>query len=232
VFWYDPSDAATITKSGSTVTQVTDKSGNGYTLSVTTAGKTGPTIGTRKLNGLNVFEYSSAIPNNQILENDLFTYDQSAIPLNIMMIFRCDDEAILDQDFLFSGTESTATRIAVRRGTDNRMQIISGTVSITTFNGSANEGVDLLVNSRVNSTTSQIRIDGTTLASGNVGTTSFSSLNIGGNENEDQAIEGYIAEIVAFADNSKTEIIEGYLAWKWGLQGKLPVGHPYKNSAP
>ena len=25
---------------------------------------------------------------------------------------------------------------------------------------------------------------------------------------------------------------EGYLAWKWGLQGNLPSGHPYKNSAP
>lgn len=25
---------------------------------------------------------------------------------------------------------------------------------------------------------------------------------------------------------------EGYLAWKWGLQGNLPSGHPYKNSPP
>ena len=25
---------------------------------------------------------------------------------------------------------------------------------------------------------------------------------------------------------------EGYLAWRWGLQGKLPVGHPYKNTSP
>ena len=26
--------------------------------------------------------------------------------------------------------------------------------------------------------------------------------------------------------------IEGYLAWKWGLQSKLPSDHPYKNRAP
>jgi hypothetical protein len=26
--------------------------------------------------------------------------------------------------------------------------------------------------------------------------------------------------------------IEGYLAWKWGLQANLPSGHPYKNAAP
>ena len=26
--------------------------------------------------------------------------------------------------------------------------------------------------------------------------------------------------------------LEGYLAWKWGLQADLPVGHPYKNTPP
>jgi hypothetical protein len=26
--------------------------------------------------------------------------------------------------------------------------------------------------------------------------------------------------------------VEGYLAWKWGLAGSLPSGHPYKNAAP
>ena len=26
--------------------------------------------------------------------------------------------------------------------------------------------------------------------------------------------------------------VEGYLAWKWGLQASLPVGHPYKSAAP
>jgi hypothetical protein len=31
------------------------------------------------------------------------------------------------------------------------------------------------------------------------------------------------------ADRQK---IEGYLAWKWGLESNLPVDHPYKNSAP
>jgi hypothetical protein len=43
---------------------------------------------------------------------------------------------------------------------------------------------------------------------------------------------GFIAEIVAFASNSNAEIVEGYLAWKWGMQADLPAGHPYKNSAP
>jgi hypothetical protein len=26
--------------------------------------------------------------------------------------------------------------------------------------------------------------------------------------------------------------IEGYLAWKWGLQSSLPADHPFRNNAP
>ena len=44
-----------------------------------------------------------------------------------------------------------------------------------------------------------------------------------------------VAEIVLYSSVLTTlqiQIIEGYLAWKWGLQTNLPVGHPYKSSAP
>jgi len=47
--------------------------------------------------------------------------------------------------------------------------------------------------------------------------------------------DGDIAEIVVVQDalgTSDREKLEGYLAWKWGLEGNLPSGHPYKNAAP
>jgi hypothetical protein len=31
---------------------------------------------------------------------------------------------------------------------------------------------------------------------------------------------------------SDREKLEGYLAWKWGLEANLPNGHPYENAAP
>lgn len=231
VFWYDPSDAATITTSGSTVTQVTDKSGNSHTLTVTTVGKIGPTIGTRQLNGLNVFEYAPIIPNNQVLENNSFSYNQSATPLNLAIIVRCDNESILDQDFIFAGTETSGTRLAVRRTTTDQVQIL-GTSNIETAIGTAPENNNLLIIAKFNATNSAIRLNGTQLALGNIGTNSFTSLNFGANENEDQAVEGFIAEVVAFSDNSQQERVEGYLAWKWGLVANLPAGHPYKNQPP
>ncbi len=43
------------------------------------------------------------------------------------------------------------------------------------------------------------------------------------------------AELIVYrtvlADAARQQI-EGYLAWKWGLQAKLPAGHPHKNAAP
>jgi hypothetical protein len=46
--------------------------------------------------------------------------------------------------------------------------------------------------------------------------------------------EGDIAELIVthYADTATRQRIEGYLAWKWGLQGSLPGGHPYESAAP
>lgn len=49
-------------------------------------------------------------------------------------------------------------------------------------------------------------------------------------------LSGNIAEIVSYKGsdmtNKKREIIEGYLAWKWGIQSYLPLEHSYRNVAP
>ena len=45
-------------------------------------------------------------------------------------------------------------------------------------------------------------------------------------------LDGYFAEALITVNTADHQKTEGYLAWKWGLQGKLPAGHPYKNSAP
>lgn len=40
--------------------------------------------------------------------------------------------------------------------------------------------------------------------------------------------------MVGNASVSSTEVdkLYGYAAWKWGLQGNLPSGHPYKTAPP
>lgn len=48
--------------------------------------------------------------------------------------------------------------------------------------------------------------------------------------------DGKICEIVILTDDAVTDknriLLEGYLAWKWGQQSKLPVDHLYKDGAP
>lgn len=238
IFWYDAADTSTITATGNQVTQMLDKSGNNVTLAPITPGKIGPDTGTRTLNGLNVLEFTkTALTTNQILENNN-SFSQ-AQPFCIAGIVRLDDEGITtgDQDFLFSGTETSGDRVAVRRVTTDQWQIITFKAGTTSKNvqstAVALENTNYLLSFYFGGTNaSTIRINGTLNGSGIVNDTPFSSLNIGGNYLEDQGLGGFIGELVAFADPNDQEIVEGYLAWKWGLETNLPVGHPYKNSRP
>jgi len=46
---------------------------------------------------------------------------------------------------------------------------------------------------------------------------------------------GYYNEILLYGGPMNTatrQVLEGYLAWKWGRQADLPSDHPYKNAAP
>jgi hypothetical protein len=45
----------------------------------------------------------------------------------------------------------------------------------------------------------------------------------------------YLHEFLCFSEyftESQRFVVEGYLAWKWRIQGQLPVGHPYKSVRP
>ena len=49
------------------------------------------------------------------------------------------------------------------------------------------------------------------------------------------AFKGYVGEVITYPSvliTASRQKIEGYLAWKWGIQGSLPVGHPYKTAPP
>ena len=46
---------------------------------------------------------------------------------------------------------------------------------------------------------------------------------------------GYVGEVVLYAralSTTERQKIEGYLAWRWGLQANLPSGHPYQSAPP
>ena len=64
---------------------------------------------------------------------------------------------------------------------------------------------------------------------------SIGSAGIGSGGTHQLPMVGYAAEIVicnAKISDQNRQLTEGYLAWKWGLEGNLPSDHPYKNAAP
>lgn len=47
--------------------------------------------------------------------------------------------------------------------------------------------------------------------------------------------KGYLGEVIIYHSvltTSDRQKVEGYLAWKWGLESNLPSNHPYKNAPP
>ena len=50
-------------------------------------------------------------------------------------------------------------------------------------------------------------------------------------------LNGNIAEIIGYAPPTNMSVadikrVEGYLAWKWGLQANLPANHPHYSAQP
>jgi hypothetical protein len=61
------------------------------------------------------------------------------------------------------------------------------------------------------------------------------NLGIAVNNNGARVWGGYLHEVLIFNSAlsvANRQIVEGYLAWKWGLQASLVAGHPYLSQAP
>ena len=77
------------------------------------------------------------------------------------------------------------------------------------------------------------RLNGTQSASGNAGGHASRLGTIGSNSNSGDFWNGGVSEILSMNDvTGYEEIIEGYLAHRWGLTGSLPSGHTYKTDPP
>lgn len=106
-----------------------------------------------------------------------------------------------------------------------------------------NTGVDIIttpasisiISVALNTTVGSIYVNG---SSTSVANTSFTGTNL--NAAFDWTIsggdfKGYIGEVITYPSvlsDTDRQKIEGYLAWKWGLQASLPAGHPYKSAPP
>jgi hypothetical protein len=253
VAWIDPSDTSSYTKSGSTLTGVTDKTGT-YTMTV---GGTPTTNNT--LNSLPVFTFSGT---NEYIQSTSYRAQVSSGNHWAIGVFRYDgtnntknsfwsyeSNSSPKRDYAISSGESNNTwsgELDLDALSSNRISTTIGDKLEWTGLGGLNRYQWYIVACYFNKTGNQIglRFDGRT--------NSFSPVNDYDNSlqtNQELRLmrnrssvecNGRMAEFIAVADipgtggtdMSTIEKAEGYLAHKWGITSSLSSTHPYKNNAP
>ena len=236
--WLDAEDTSTITLNGSTVSQWADKSGNARNVTQATASAQ-PTYNATGLNskptltadttkflvanatgfsgGPNLWVIAVATMNSATQSYGRLVAlsappldDYTAVPTTAAILRNSTTNAV----HAFRDN-SPLSQAAVSLSTPSILESIYDSVNHTMYlNGTAGTPVASTGNF---TTTPRIALF-----------TYLVILNNGG-------WSGNCSEVIigdsALSTNNRQKL-EGYLAWKWGLQADLPVGHPYKNTPP
>ena len=225
--WLDADDASTITLSGSNVTQWDDKSGNGKDVSQGTASRQ-PTYDA--VNKVITFDGTDDV---------LVRTDSLILGGANRSIFFVSQSAFGGYAFDHGEEGYGGGRYSIRPNT-GFIGFYLRNLQWSTI-GDANLGIFEFV--QTGSTTSNVsgywngQLYSRTGAAGLGGAidTRNDRITVGAAVSLTATLDGDIAEVVVVntdTDTATREKIEGYLAWKWGLEGNLPVSHPYKSAPP
>jgi hypothetical protein len=232
--WWDASNQSSVTLNGSTVSQINDLSGNGYNGTQSDAGSQ-PSY-TNTLNGLKVMTFDGA--------GDKLLLPSINIPSNYEMSWY-----IVLQ--MLGNLNNYTVPVVLWKNATNAIAIVSsipgpGTWGMYTYTEFQSGYIKLDTNpyflsTIINNTTSPYISYST---NGNVtnwagqqpfiGSSVFNQSMLG-NDNNGSNFNGYWGEAVIVPQKDNTaarQKMEGYLAWKWGLQANLPSDSPYKNAPP
>lgn len=256
VAWIDASDTSSYTTSGSTLTAVTDKAGT-YTMSI---GST-PTVVTNSLNNLNVFDFngSNEYLQSTSYSPQVSSGNHWGVGVFLADTVNADKDSFWSYETNTSSTTKRDYAISSGGGGSNtwpgELDLDSNTVTnrISSTIGSVKDwnlrsvSIDnwVIVSCWFNKTGNQIgnRLNGsnayTPVNDYDNSLQTNQELRLMRNR-ASQELDGRLAEFFAVAaipgtggtDLTDLEKGEGYLAWKWGLVGLLPSGHPYKNNPP
>jgi hypothetical protein len=254
--WLDAADASTIVLNGSTVSQWNDKSGNGRNFAQATAANQ-PTYSATVLGGQPALTFDGA--SDFMSAGD--TLDVGTTNLTIMTVVKYatnnQSGAIVGKSLsgpgagrfslyraLSGGNFGVGTQYATFFGRPDVSagaftQAVDASTSTKIFGGEWNRTASGYTKVWENGTnTASVAYAGDSLNLNNtnelwIGAYQGTSGTVPPTANS--YMNGQIAEIVIAQSSLSTDNrqkLEGYLAWKWGLQANLPAGHPYKNSPP
>jgi hypothetical protein len=220
--WLDAADSSTITTSGSTLTGWTDKSGTGKTININSA----PTYSVTGFNnrpgltfasGNRLSTTTTALGTSfTLIAVYIVTVNANSVPLAVGLTNSGNETGI-------GFNSSTAAYLMYDFGVAD-----SGNTTVTTNN------VNLLHVGVKNGSILASYVNGTNPASTPASTynNTNTTINIGGGG---FPFVGNLAEVIIYNRAITTierQQVEGYLAWKWGLQVNVPSSHPYYKFRP
>ncbi len=226
--WLDAADASTITLNGSTVSQWADKSGNARHLAQPTATKQ-PVLTANQQNGRSglVFDGSN---DSLFVSSSLLDLPQ---PYTRFVVARFQTKTV--KSVVFDSETANIQGVLYNGETSSQWLVAAG--FNPTFSSFAYGTADFLTHqhySTVNGASSAASLDGGTLTAGNAGPSGLPGVRIGNIRAETiggYAYNGSVFEVLVLPTTLSTtdrQMVEGYLAHKWGLAANLPGGHPYK----
>lgn len=229
--WLDAADAATITESGGLVSQWSDKSGNARHATQANSAIQ-PTVQAEAQNGLDVIRY---------VIDDKLDFAAGFAQVAGQNIFLCGDTTSLGTSWrqFMDRSSSTTDNLAIYIGTTSANQRPS-----VYWNNGAKATWGTAVQRRAlfrwsfnlelpSSASALTQIDAGTPVTQDFTASQLTEWRSIGNSVQELAMDIY--ELVMLPPGASPENVDrmhGYLAWKWGLEANLPIGHPYKDAPP
>lgn len=237
ILWVDAQDTATVTVGGSPtrISQINDKSGNGRHLSRAVFANQ-PNWLTSGIGGKPAMQFeaarSASIRNAFGLQAQPFTYAlvirspsagglvTTRFPMgpadNVgstqrALIGYFDGPPFVWNQFAGSGSGPTGVSREIANDTDYAL--------VFQYNGAS----------------SAASVNGTNTSPTNPNTEGFSGIELGAWNNGGLSANATIGEALVIngtLTSTNRELLEGYLAWRWGFPTSLPLAHPYRGFAP
>ena len=245
--WLDAEDTSTITLNGSNVSQWSDKSGNNNH-AVQAIAVSQPAYLSTGFNGKPAVSMDGSddffiVPHadslnmqvGQSIQAVLFQQDESGTGFRLWQkgegvgVFGNNYFASPAAGISIAGAFSTSYTIPYTPGTPRIMLGTWDETIIFSF-------VDGALNTPLNVNNGTISNEG--IIPSPTPSSSTDALNIGRRDNPSGSLgsfQGLFCEIVFCSGTASTadrQKLEGYLAWKWGLEANLPADHPYKSTPP
>jgi hypothetical protein len=218
VWWdgADPYGTGVIPANGTSITTWTDKSGGGYNATATNAATYSSSA---KCPLFNNNSYSSSYPANPANETLFIVFNESQHNRYMYMM----------------GTTRGGRNISVNNYVFGLG--IDGIAMGATSSSQINLSQTYLGLTQVSGLSSYMSLNGALTLTGPTTIPAFTSGTTTGlgTQGGNYSFYGNIMEILIYnsvLSSTDRQNVEGYLAWKWGIQTTLPSAHPYYSAAP